>query len=100
MDKNRELMKRVLMMRRIVKTTGGGKIRRFQALVVMGNGNGCGGYGLSKAAEASVAIQKASLQAIKDLKFVERYDDRTVYSEVALEYNKSRINVYPASPGE
>ena len=53
-----ELEERLVVVNRVSKTVKGGRIARFAALMVVGDGNGHVGYGLGKAAEVPEAIRK------------------------------------------
>ena len=59
-----ELIEKVVYLNRVSKTVKGGRVMKFSALVVVGDGKGTVGYGLGKAAEVS----EASLKGIADAK--------------------------------
>ena len=62
-----ELTEKVVSIKRVTKTTKGGRNMRFTALVVVGDGNGHVGAGLGKAIEIPEAIRKGKEDAAKNL---------------------------------
>ena len=62
-----ELIEKVVYLNRVSKTVKGGRVMKFSALVVVGDGNGTVGYGLGKAAEVSEAILKGIADAKKNM---------------------------------
>ena len=62
-----ELKDRLVAINRVTKVTKGGRHFRFAAIVVVGDENGVVGYGLGKANEVTVAIQKGVEDAKKNL---------------------------------
>ena len=62
-----ELQERVVFINRVAKTVKGGRVMKFSALVVVGDGKGTVGYGLGKAAEVSEAILKGIADAKKNM---------------------------------
>ena len=62
-----ELIEKVVYLNRVSKTVKGGRVMKFSALVVVGDGKGTVGYGLGKAAEVSEAILKGIADAKKNM---------------------------------
>ena len=62
-----ELQERLVKINRVSKTVKGGRIQRFTAIMVVGDGNGHVGYGLGKAAEVPEAIRKSLEDAKKNI---------------------------------
>ena len=62
-----EFIEKVVYLNRVSKTVKGGRVMKFSALVVVGDGNGTVGFGLGKAAEVSEAILKGIADAKKNM---------------------------------
>ena len=62
-----EYMEKLVALNRVSKTVKGGRVMKFSALMVVGDGKGKVGYGLGKAAEVPEAIRKG-LEGIKDIR--------------------------------
>ena len=62
-----EYMEKLVALNRVSKTVKGGRVMKFSALVVVGDGKGTVGYGLGKAAEVSEAILKGIADAKKNM---------------------------------
>ncbi|MBE6999043.1 MAG: 30S ribosomal protein S5 [Clostridia bacterium] len=93
-----ELQEKVVVTNRVSKTVKGGRIYKYSALVVVGNGNGILGYGLGKASEAPDAIRKAIEDAKKNLVKVTLLGN-TIPHEVIGEYGAGRVLLKPAPEG-
>ena len=93
-----ELQERLVVVNRVSKTVKGGRIARFAALMVVGDGNGHVGYGLGKAAEVPEAIRKGLEVAKKNMIEVS-LKDTTIPHEVLGEYGAGRVLLKPAAPG-
>ncbi|KAI0052079.1 hypothetical protein FA95DRAFT_1553751 [Auriscalpium vulgare] len=88
-----------LISRRVVQQTGKGKIARQAALVVVGNGNGLVGYGEGKDDETLRAIQKAEIEAIRNMDYVDRFEQRTIWTEMESKMGATRIILRPRPLG-
>lgn len=93
-----ELQEKLVVVNRVSKTVKGGRIARFAALMVVGDGNGHVGYGLGKAAEVPEAIRKGIEDAKKNMIEVS-LKDTTIPHEVLGEYGAGRVLLKPAAPG-
>lgn len=60
---------------RNVKLWRGGRLESYRALVIGGNMNGCGGFGMGKSSEPLEAVSKASRVCKRNIFFVERYQN-------------------------
>ena len=83
---------------RVSKTIKGGRIMRFTALMVVGDGNGHVGYGLGKASEVPEAMRKATEDAKKNMIKVSLVGD-TIPHEVTGIFGAGKVLLKPAPEG-
>ncbi len=93
-----ELQEKLVVVNRVSKTVKGGRIARFAALMVVGDGNGHVGYGLGKAAEVPEAIRKGIEDAKKNMIEVSLRGD-TIPHDILGEYGAGSVLLRPAPEG-
>ena len=93
-----DLQEQLVALNRVSKTVKGGRIARFAALMVVGDGNGHVGYGLGKAAEVPEAIRKGVEDAKKNMIEVS-LKGSTIPHEVIGVFGAGKVLLKPAAPG-
>jgi len=95
---NDGLQEKLVAVRRVAKVVKGGRVFGFTALTVVGDGNGRVGYGLCKAREVPVAIQKSMEQARRNMRKVSLNGD-TLHYAIASSTGAAKVYMQPASQG-
>ena len=99
--RNREddgMITKVVSINRVSKTVKGGRIMKFAALVVVGDGKGTIGYGIGKSGEVPEAIRKGEAAAKKNMHKV-ALKGTTIPHEIVGVYGAGRVLMRPAAPG-
>ena len=93
-----DLQEKVVAINRVSKTVKGGRIFKFAALVVVGDGNGTIGFGLGKSSEVPDAIRKGIEDAKKNLIHIS-LRGTTIPHEVIGAFGAGRVLMKPAPRG-
>ena len=93
-----EFVEKVVSLNRVSKTVKGGRVAKFSALCVVGDGKGRVGYGMGKASEVSEAIRKGLEDAKKNITTI-TLQGTTIPHEVIGEFGAGRVLLKPAPEG-
>jgi small subunit ribosomal protein S5 len=89
----------ILMRRSVVQQTGKGKIRRVAFMVLVGDGNGLVGYGEGKHSNSAAALRAARLAAVRNMDWVERFEKRTIWTEMSTKLGATQVFLRPRPVG-
>jgi len=94
----KEFEEEVIQVDRVTRVTKGGRQLRFRATVVIGDKKGRVGYGIGKATEVQLAIQKAVTRAKKNLIRIPLYNG-TIPHRIQVKFKAAIVLLKPASDG-
>lgn len=94
-----DLKDKVVTINRVTKVVKGGRTFRFAALVVVGDENGHVGVGLGKATEIPEAIRKGKEDAKKNLVFIDRNKNDSLYHQINGKFGAAHVLLKPAAEG-
>ena len=93
-----EFVEKVVSLNRVSKTVKGGRVAKFSALCVVGDGKGRVGYGMGKASEVSEAIRKGLEDAKKSMVTIP-LNGTTIPHEVVGVFGTGKVKMLPAPEG-
>ncbi|MFV0520574.1 MAG: 30S ribosomal protein S5 [Lachnospirales bacterium] len=94
-----ELKDKVVNISRVTKVVKGGRTFRFAALVVVGDENGHVGVGIGKSTEIPEAIRKGREDAKKNMIYIERTEEDSVFHETVGKFGAGKVMIKPAKEG-
>ena len=97
--KETQKLYRAMCMRFVKQQTSKGKVHRISVLVVVGNGNGLLGIGEGKDSDGINAIARAFPEAVRNMDYVERFENRTIWTEMEDKFGSTRIILRPRPVG-
>ncbi|KOS22106.1 37S ribosomal protein S5 [Escovopsis weberi] len=93
------IYRKVLVTRWVSNQTRLGKVRSTSVVAIAGNGNGRLGLGIAKSTEAGLAAETAQLLAIRNMKPIRRYENRTIFGKVKAKVSGTVVELYARPPG-
>ncbi|RDA84034.1 hypothetical protein CP532_6507 [Ophiocordyceps camponoti-leonardi (nom. inval.)] len=90
---------KVLVRRFVVNQTRLGKVRSLSAMAIAGNGNGWLGLGIAKSTEMGLAMDTAQMLAIRNMKPIRRYENRTIFGKVKAKISGTVVELFTKPPG-
>ena len=93
-----DFIEKLVAVNRVAKVVKGGRQFGFSALVVVGDGDGKVGFGMGKAKEVPIAIQKAMETARRNMRSIKLADGTLQYSVIGR-HGAAKVYMQPASDG-
>lgn len=93
------IYRKVLVTRWVSNQTRLGKVRSTSVVAIAGNGNGRLGLGIAKSTEAGLAAETAQLLAIRNMKPIRRYENRTIYGNAKAKVAGTVVELFSRPPG-
>ncbi|TFA99295.1 putative 37S ribosomal protein S5 [Trichoderma ghanense] len=93
------IYRKVLVTRWVTNQTRLGKVRSTSIVAIAGNGNGRLGLGIAKSTEAGLAAETAQLLAIRNMKPIRRYENRTIYGNAKAKVSGTVVELFARPPG-
>jgi len=93
------ILSEAIMARRVNKVTSGGKREKLSVLIAVGDGNGLLGIGSAKGTSFFDARRRAFRRACRNMWYLDRCEDRTVWHEVEAKTQASKVIIMPAPSG-
>ncbi|KAK7429247.1 28S ribosomal protein S5, mitochondrial [Neonectria magnoliae] len=95
----RSLLTKGLVTRWVANQTRLGKVRSTSVVAIAGNGNGRLGLGMAKSTEPGVAEETAQMLAIRNMKPIRRYENRTIYGDISGKVSGTVVQLMARPPG-
>ncbi|KAG6011773.1 hypothetical protein E4U54_007911, partial [Claviceps lovelessii] len=92
------IYRKVLVTRWVSNQTRLGKVRSTSVVAIAGNGNGRLGLGIAKSTEAGLAAETAQLLAIRNMKPIRRYENRTIYGNSKAKVSGTVVELFTRPP--
>ncbi|KAG6113717.1 hypothetical protein E4U14_001637 [Claviceps sp. LM454 group G7] len=93
------IYRKVLVTRWVSNQTRLGKVRSTAVVAIAGNGNGRLGIGVAKSTEPGVASETAQLLAIRNMKPIRRYENRTIFGTSKAKISGTVVELFSRPPG-
>ena len=93
-----DFKEKVLDLRRVTRVVAGGKRFRFRTTLIIGDEKGTVGVGLGKGVDVQASIEKAKIDARKNLLKI-NLKGRTIAHEVTAKFSAAHVKIKPADEG-
>lgn len=97
--KKDDIEQKIIDIRRVARVVAGGRRFSFRVALVVGNRNGEVGFGVEKAADTALAIEKAGRSARKHIIRLALTKERSLPFEIFYKYGPAKILLKPAPEG-
>jgi small subunit ribosomal protein S5 len=96
-ERKSEFDTKMINIRRVARVIAGGRRFSFSVSLIIGNKKGKVGVGVGKAGDTTLAIDKATRAAKKNLITVNLTKDSSIAHDVSAKFNASMVSLMPAS---